>query len=108
MLPHLAEKTIAKVKISGESSHPDLVNGFDQDKLPKIYGGEAEAEATCVYADRGPWADVENKINYANGGAAEEFKFEDDDEQVDLLKESELGIADLKTAIQMSKKIILS
>ncbi len=101
VLPHLAEKTIAKVRITGENSHPELLESFDMDKLPKLYGGEAEAEATCVYADRGPWADGENKINYANGGGpdGEEFKFEDDDEQVDLLKESEAGIADLKTAI---------
>ncbi len=78
--------------------------------LPKLYGGECECEATCVYSDKGPWADVENKINYQNrqvtdmggAGAVEEFKFqEDEDDQVDLLNER--GLADLKNALQMSK-----
>ena len=54
-----------------------------------------------MYSDKGPWADVENKINFQNrymteiGGAhggsvivMEEFKLqEDDDDQVDLLGE---------------------
>jgi len=52
--------------------------------LPKLYGGECDCEATCVYSDKGPWADVENKINYQNKmyteigigrEPVEEFKF---------------------------------
>lgn len=49
-----------------------------------MYGGICECEATCIYSDRGPWADIENKINYQNkqvtemggtGAQVEEFKF---------------------------------
>ena len=29
-----------------------------------MYGGACDCEATCVYSDKGPWADVENKINF--------------------------------------------
>ena len=82
VVPHLPERTCKKIRVSGENSHPELLASFDPAKLPSIYGGEAEAEATCVYADRGPWAEVENTINYAKDN--EEFKF-DEDEQVDLL-----------------------
>lgn len=82
---------------------------MDLDNLPKIYGGACDCEATCVYSDKGPWADVENKINFQNrymtemagalgGGAMEEFKFQDDeDEQIDLLNDR--GLSDLKNAI---------
>ena len=64
--------------------------------------------ATCVYSDKGPWSDIENKINYRNkqitemggtGGQVEEFKLqEDEDDQIDLLKDDK-GLADLKNAI---------
>lgn len=62
--PHLSEKTISKIIITGENSHKELVERFEASELPKLYGGSCECEATCVYSDRGPWADVENKINY--------------------------------------------
>ena len=106
--PHLHPKTASKVIITGENSHKDLMDRVDADKLPKIYGGDCECEATCVYSDKGPWADCENKINFQNrymtemagafGGAVEEFKFQDDeDEQIDLLNDR--GLHDLKNAL---------
>jgi len=76
-------------------------------ELPKLYGGKCECEASCVYSDKGPWADVENKINYQNKmytemgmgrEPVEEFKFqEDEDDQMDLLQEG--GLNDLKSAL---------
>ena len=64
--PHLSEKTIKKILVTGESSHPELLESVAAEELPAIYGGNCECEATCVYSDRGPWADVENKINFQN------------------------------------------
>lgn len=52
--------------ITGECSHKDLLSRVEADNLPNLYGGSCECEATCVYSDKGPWADVENKINYQN------------------------------------------
>lgn len=83
--PHLSPETAAKVLITGESTHSSLQSKFDLSNLPREYGGECSCEATCVYSDKGPWADVENKINFQNrymteiggalgGGAMEEFK----------------------------------
>lgn len=62
--PHLSEVTLQKIVLSGENTHSELLELVPAANLPKIYGGEAECEATCVYADKGPWADVENKVNY--------------------------------------------
>lgn len=106
--PHINPKTAAKVIITGENSHKGLLENVDADKLPKIYGGSCDCEATCVYSEKGPWADVENKINFQNrymtemagalGGPVEEFKFQDDeDEQIDLLNDR--GLNDLKNAL---------
>ena len=64
--PHLSPKTIAKIHITGESSHKALQERFDPANLPALYGGACECDATCVYSDKGPWADIENKINYQN------------------------------------------
>ena len=82
--PHLNAKTLTKVVITGASTHKDLQDKFDADNLPKIYGGNCDCEAMCVYSDKGPWNDVENKVNYQNRpvtemgvitNAVEEFKF---------------------------------
>jgi hypothetical protein len=62
--PHLSQKTCSKIVVTGESSHKELQERVDAAELPKIYGGACECEATCVYSDRGPWADVENRINF--------------------------------------------
>ena len=62
--PHLSPKTISKIYFTGESTHKALVDKFDQANLPALYGGVCECDATCVYSDKGPWADIENKINY--------------------------------------------
>jgi len=62
--PHLSAKTCSKIIITGENSHKDLIERVEPSELPKLYGGNCECDATCVYSDRGPWADVENKINF--------------------------------------------
>lgn len=62
--PHLSARTASKIVITGENSHKDLLEKFDTANLPKLYGGVCECEAMCVYSDKGPWADVENKINF--------------------------------------------
>ena len=89
--PHLSPKTQPKIVITGEHTHKELQEKVEADKLPKIYGGACDCEATCVYSDKGPWADGENKINFQNrymtemagalGGPMEEFKFQDDEEE---------------------------
>lgn len=110
--PFISAKTQAKVIITGENSHRQLQDQYAADSLPKLYGGACECEATCVYSDKGPWADVENKINFQNrymtemagalGGQMEEYKFQDDEEeQIDLLNDKQ-GLDDLKNAIQRS------
>ena len=62
--PHLAAGTLLKLAFTGENSHKELLALVDSKELPKLYGGECECEATCIYSDRGPWADIENKVNY--------------------------------------------
>ena len=62
--PSLSAKTISKIHITGEATHKLLQEKFDPANLPLLYGGECECDATCVYSDKGPWADIENKINY--------------------------------------------
>ena len=62
--PHLNPVTAAKVLITGENFHKELLERVDMGKLPRLYGGSCECDAMCVYSDKGPWADVENKINY--------------------------------------------
>lgn len=69
--PHLSAKTISKITISGESSHKDLQEKVNAANLPLLYGGTCECDATCVYSDKGPWADVENKINYQDKNMTE-------------------------------------
>ena len=56
-------------------------------KLPKEYGGEAEAEATCIYSERGPWTMVENKINYAAPAGSHEFFNGGGNEAIDILND---------------------
>ena len=53
-----------KIHLSADTSHPKLLEMIEPAKLPKEYGGEAHAEASCIYSERGPWTEVENKINY--------------------------------------------
>ena len=63
--PHLSAKTCSRIIITGESSHKDLQESMaDLSDLPKLYGGSCECEATCVYSDKGPWNDTENRVNY--------------------------------------------
>jgi len=62
--PHISQKTQSKIFVTGESSHASLQDKVVLDKLPKLYGGQCECEATCVYSDKGPWAEIENKINF--------------------------------------------
>lgn len=117
MKPAISPTTLAKILITGEATHPDLSKSVKAEMLPKLYGGLCECEATCIYSDKGPWCQVENKVNYQDregnmkkakvqhqkgqGGAGEAFKFEgseDDDEVEDLLgRESQM--ADLKSAL---------
>lgn len=83
--------------MTSESSHAKLAELITKEHLPKEYGGEAEAEATCIFSERGPWTEVENKLNFRNiagkkpSGPAEEskgeFNFkEDENDQEDLLQ----------------------
>ncbi len=102
----LEKSTIEKISITGESHIPQLLELVDPQKLPKEFGGKCECEATCIYSDKGPWADTENKINYANlnSNSKEEFKFQEDDEDnIDLLNNEEEDFSELKSAVQMSK-----
>ena len=104
IVPHLSKGTLDKIHITGENSHSTLSEIVEGSKLPKMFGGECDCEATCVYSDKGPWTDIENKVNFQKPQSTketEEFKFqEDEDDQIDLLKEQ---MGDLKNAIKMSK-----
>ena len=62
--PDLAPRTLSKIEITGAGTHPELIESFNKDSLPKIYGGNCECEASCIFSDKGPWTDVENKVNY--------------------------------------------
>ena len=53
-----------KIFISQTDIHDDLSKEVDQYELPKLYGGMCNCEATCIYSDKGPWTEVENRINY--------------------------------------------
>ena len=64
--PHLSADTKQKIIITGSNSHEELLASIDVKELPKLYGGNCECEASCVYSDRGPWADMENKIDFRN------------------------------------------
>jgi len=64
--PHISPSTMNKIVVTGESTHKDLQEMVEAGELPTLYGGQCECEATCVYSDKGPWADVENKINFQN------------------------------------------
>ena len=94
--------------ISPDETHDELISYVQEIDLPELYGGVCECEATCIYSDKGPWCDFENKVNYREPKSAgsddmderqlkslkqqfkmhEEFKMEeDDDDMVDLLDE---------------------
>lgn len=53
-----------KINLSADTTHPKLLEMIEASKLPKEYGGEATAEASCIFSERGPWTEVENKINF--------------------------------------------
>jgi hypothetical protein len=61
---HLSPETVQKISITGTPNTQELLDLFDPNELPKLYGGACECEATCVYSDRGLWADMENKIDF--------------------------------------------
>jgi hypothetical protein len=54
----------SKIFLTAEFTHARLKELVSADKLPKEYGGNAEAEAGCIYSERGPWTEIENKVNY--------------------------------------------
>ena len=74
--------------MTGENSHAKLLEMIEPAKLPKEYGGEAEAEATCIYSERGPWTQVENKINYAAPAGSSEFFSGGGNEAIDILNDN--------------------
>ena len=56
--------TRAKIEFSGACTHQALAELVDEYELPKIYGGLCNCKATCVYSEKGPWSEVENRVNY--------------------------------------------
>ena len=111
--PNLSNDTKAKITVTGSSTHNDLIQNIDPSELPKLYGGNCDCEASCVYSDRGPWADLENKIDFRNRPVTEadthhvvmeEFKMkESEEDQIDLLGDH--SVADLKNALKMTMNI---
>ena len=61
---HIAPETIKKIIFSSGPSSPELLEDVDEYDLPDIYDGQSVCKATCVYADKGPWSEVENLVNY--------------------------------------------
>jgi hypothetical protein len=56
--------TRSKIEISSSNTHDDLLDEVDSYDLPQLYGGQCKCEATCVYSEKGPWTEVENRIDY--------------------------------------------
>ena len=84
--------------MSSSATHPDLLSKVDEHELPELYGGVCRCKATCVYSEKGPWSEVENRLNYqkpneCSDESDEEFKdgdftsmLRDDDENLEALK----------------------
>lgn len=54
-----------------------MADEVDQYELPTLYGGMCNCEATCIYSEKGPWTEIENRINYKD--PKPEFSDEEDD-----------------------------
>ena len=62
---------------TGESHHPEF--NIANSDLPQAYGGDCQCQASCIYSEKGPWSDKQNRINYRDRETGEEFKFNDTD-----------------------------
>ena len=60
----IEQGTRCKIELSSSNTHDDLLEEVDSYDLPSLYGGQCQCEATCVYSEKGPWTEVENRINY--------------------------------------------
>ena len=66
VVPHIGERTAAKIFITGEQAPQCLIEAVEPSRLPAIYGGECNCQAQCIYSDKGPWTDVLNVIDFQN------------------------------------------
>ena len=62
---------------------------MDEHELPTLYGGLCKCKATCVYSEKGPWSEVENRVNYQkpdenSDDSGEELKQHEVDEKLPL------------------------
>ena len=64
--------------MSSSQNHPELVEMVDEYELPDLYGGNCSCKATCIYSEKGPWSEVENRVNYQK---PDECSDEDDDDE---------------------------
>lgn len=107
--PQFSAHTASKILITGESSPKELLDAISQENLPEIYSGKCRCLAQCIYSEKGPWTDVINTIDYQNKQITlteqewlenrkyinpvlvqkEEFKFEGEDYEEDLLGDSQ-------------------
>ncbi len=84
----------SKIFISTSNTHEDLLAEVSQEDLPSLYGGTAEARATCIYSDKGPWSEGENLINYRDPNSR---RFDDSDEDdLNDMSESNAGFGQMK------------
>lgn len=60
----IAKETADKVHFSASASHPLLADEVDEYELPDLYEGQCSCKATCVYSEKGPWSEVENRVNF--------------------------------------------
>ena len=88
---NITSETQKKMIFSQSESCPELLEDVDEYDLPEIYGGQANAKATCVFADKGPWSEVENLLNYQKPDEASD---DDDFDECDLSEH--FGFAKLK------------
>ena len=117
VVPHIGERTAAKIFITGEQSPQCLIEAVEPARLPAIYGGECNCQAQCIYSDKGPWSDVLNVIDFQNRQyttteaefveniqAREEFKMLDlDDEESNDLLGDQSDIEKIKAAFTKRK-----
>ena len=63
VMPLLGESA-KLVYMTGECAPKELIDEIAPQRLPKIYGGQCQCNAQCIYSEKGPWTDILNDVDY--------------------------------------------